>query len=135
MGKYSQFLADNSIVEAYYSNETISKYPGLFLRVFKVFCNKSSLDYNINYDTNLVRITSDSFLIDLTLNSSHQIERAVVEGMGDIVKGIRNSIWDTKTFFGVPVFMVMNTSFFEDESVWEDFPNQFTVVMTTKEML
>lgn len=135
MGKYSQFSADYHYAEGFHSNATCSKYPGLFLKSFEAFCDKICLDYNINYGADSVCITSKTFQIDLTLNENRQIERAVVQGMGELVKGIRDSIWDTKTFFGVPVFMVMNTCFFDDELMWEDFPHQFMVVMITKEML
>ena len=134
MCKYSQFLADYQFAEEYYRNEVQSKYPGLFLKSFETFCNKIYLDYDITHTLERVCITTKTFQINLTLNDDCQIERALVQGMGDIVKGIRDSIWETKTFFGVPVFAVLNTSS-DDESVWEVFPRQFMVMMITKEIL
>lgn len=135
MSKYSQFYPDYHFAKGYYCNDNCSKYPGLFLKSFEAFCDTICLDFDIDYGTDSVCITTKTFQINLTLNINRQIERAVVQGIGEIVKGIRDSIWNTKSFFGVPVLTVMNTSFFDEESMWENSPRQFIIIMITKEML
>lgn len=130
MGKYDSFIANKYIAHQYYNGSIDTSYPGYFWLTFDKWVRTNGVECEIHDSLEAVQITSKNFQIILELNSNGAIERARVQGIGETVKRIRNSIWETKTFFGVPVFMVLNTSF-DDESYWEEFPRQFMVSMVT----
>lgn len=131
MGKYDSFIANRTKAIKYFDGSIDFTYPGHFFLSFDKWVRTNNIECEIRDNLNSVLISAPNFQIVLDLRSEDgQIERASIKGRGNLVKEIRDSIWDTKTFFGVPVFMVMNTSF-DDETYWEDFPRQFTVLMIT----
>lgn len=135
MGKYDSFNADKFKARKYFDGSVDYTYPGNFFLTFNKWIRANNIECEIRDTSENVWISASSFQIILDLNPKDgQIQRARITGVGDLIRQIRNSIWDTKTFFGIPVFMVMNTSF-DDASYWYEFPRQFTVSMITTENL
>lgn len=133
MSKYSFFTPDYTLARRYYLNEEMSKYTSIFLSCVQRTFNQAGVEYTLEKDNDSIKISTKNISIDLTLNDEDQIVRANVWGIGQLMFDIRESIWNTKTFFGVPVLSVLNTSF-DDSSIWEFHPRQFLVTMMPKEL-
>lgn len=134
MGKYSSFIPSKSVAISYFNGIRNNDYLQPFWTAFNEFCNKQCLSYETKYGDNEIEISTKNFILFIELKQGGEAKRIMIDGMGYIVKIIRDSIWQTKTFFNLPVFLVMNTSY-DDESYWEDFPSKFTVSIYTKEYI
>ena len=134
MGKYSSFIPSKSVAISYFNGIQNNDYLQPFWTAFNEFCNKQGLSYETKNGDNEIEISTKNFNFVMELKQGGGVGRIRIYGMGYLVKIIRDSIWLTKTFFNLPVFLVMNTSY-DDESYWEDFPRQFMVTIYTKETI
>lgn len=114
-----------------YGTTIIFSHFGLRLMIF--VANKGYL-MKQKKGNNEIEISTKNFVLFIELKQGGEVSKIRMDGMGYLVKIIRDSIWQTKTFFNLPVFLVMNTSY-DDESYWEDFPNRFMVSIYTKEKI
>lgn len=132
MGQYSSFRPSKSVAISYFNGIRNNDYLQPFWTAFNEFCNKQELSYETKNGDNEIEISTKNFIFFIELKQGGEVKRIRVDGMGYLVKTIRDSIWQTKTFFNLPVFLVMNTSY-DDEFYWEDFPRKFMVSIYTKE--
>ena len=134
MGQYSSFMPSKSVAISYFNGIRNNDYLQPFWAAFSEFCSKQGLSYETKRGDNEIEISTKNFTIFIELKQGGEVSRIRMDGMGYLVKIIRDSVWQTKTFFNLPVFLVMNTSY-DDESYWEDFPRTFMVSIYTKEYI
>lgn len=125
---YSNFKPDYNLSRDFYNN-IVPKYGkfGLFWDNVKLVSQKLHVNFSMEKDLEeLKTFDFGGILIAINIKDGSPVAASIYSFGGNLVKAIRNSIFETKLFFGLPVLSI--TTLDSDINIWIDNPTDFRVV-------